>query len=237
VRNGLRSYFSASALRRAKYTVGVVDITLPNFINRGSKFLGSEHAVVVDDIIVFSSNPPSFAENPAWWGHEMTHVSQYEQWGVDGFAWRYMQSFGNEIEGEANRQGTVIASAQPTPQQPSGIAPALGAFGAINTRVDSANPTMMSGQVPEYFVAQCFFLNQPYTWHYLITNTSRIIVVDAFTGQWSQVGWATPPRLPGISWSFDTPTWRYAVTPDGSIILPNPNPYASVRVGRVVRLS
>src|SRR5690606_12369488 len=59
VQAGLAAYIPASTISRAKYVVGRVEITLPNFIGKGQMFMGSDYAVVVDDIIVFSSTPPS----------------------------------------------------------------------------------------------------------------------------------------------------------------------------------
>jgi hypothetical protein len=234
VRAGLAPYFSADILARAKYTVGAVEITLPNFINNGSKLLGNDHAVVVDDIIVFSSNPPSFAADSWWWGHEMTHVRQYSQWGVDEFAWRYVRTFGNEVESEANAQGDIVAGAGSGPQLAN--APSVGAFGSLNASAAGSVRSSVPVQVSEYFVAQCFFQYQPYLAHYLITNTNRIIVVDPMSGRWQQVGWATPPRRPGVAWSFDTPNWAYAVMHDGAITTPTP-PYGQLQqIGYAVRL-
>jgi hypothetical protein len=216
IKAGLAPFFPPDVLARAKYVVGQIEITLPNFIGRGARVFGQDYAVVVDDIIVFNTPPPSFANGKWWWGHETTHIRQYGQLGYEGFAWEYAKTFGSEIEGEANKMGDIVNAGRPN-LTPSNN-PALQSFGMLNVSV--AGSTGTPNQVSEYFVAQCFFPAQPYLAYYMLTNTNRIIVVDPVSGRWAQIGWATPPRLPGIAWSFDTSNGRFAVTADGSILSP-----------------
>jgi len=159
---------------------------------------------------------PTFAAGKWWWGHETTHVRQYGQLGFEGFAWEYAKTFGNDIEGEANKMGDIVNAGGPN-LTPSNN-PAVAAFGMLNASVSGSTGT--SNQVPEYFVAQCFFPAQPYLAYYMVTNTNRIIILDPISGGWAQVGWATPPRRAGVAWSFDTPNWAFAVMPDGSILSP-----------------
>ncbi len=61
--------------------------------------LGRVPAVTLDDVIVFA---PAAADvdDPALWAHELRHVMQYADWGVDGFAQRYLEDHG-AIELEA----------------------------------------------------------------------------------------------------------------------------------------
>ncbi len=50
------------------------------------------HAVTLIDLIVFRT--AAQAENDvALWAHELKHVEQYLQWGVDGFAARYSRDY------------------------------------------------------------------------------------------------------------------------------------------------
>ncbi len=80
------------ALKRARYAHGDLRITLPNVVNSAQRmFATGNHAMVVDDVIVFAQIPG--ATTPAeirWWAHEVHHVYQYMVWGVDKFAFNYV---------------------------------------------------------------------------------------------------------------------------------------------------
>ncbi|MGH8385007.1 MAG: eCIS core domain-containing protein [Pseudomonas sp.] len=56
-------------------------------------------AVTLVDIIIFR-DPQDAEQNIALWAHELKHVQQYEEWGVEGFAQRYTQDF-NAVEAPA----------------------------------------------------------------------------------------------------------------------------------------
>jgi hypothetical protein len=56
-------------------------------------------AVTLIDIILFR-DAQSAEQNLALWAHELKHVQQFQQWGVDGFAQRYIQDF-NAVEAPA----------------------------------------------------------------------------------------------------------------------------------------
>jgi hypothetical protein len=47
-------------------------------------------AVTLIDIILFR-DAQSAEQNVALWAHELKHVQQYQEWGVEGFAQRYTQ--------------------------------------------------------------------------------------------------------------------------------------------------
>lgn len=98
-----------STLKRARYVVGDFAITLPGVINGGHKFLaGNDHAMVVDDVIVFSTRPDmNTALGIRWWAHEIHHVYQYKVWGVDKFARNYVRDRGN-IERRAERTAKKV---------------------------------------------------------------------------------------------------------------------------------
>lgn len=49
-------------------------------------------AVTLIDIILFR-DAQTAEENIALWAHELKHVQQYQEWGVEGFAQRYTQDF------------------------------------------------------------------------------------------------------------------------------------------------
>jgi hypothetical protein len=50
------------------------------------------NAVTLIDIIVFR-NETDAQDNAALWAHELHHVQQYQQWGVEEFARRYSRDF------------------------------------------------------------------------------------------------------------------------------------------------
>ncbi|TPG82604.1 eCIS core domain-containing protein [Pseudomonas mandelii] len=56
-------------------------------------------AVTLIDIILFR-DAQSAEQDVALWAHELKHVQQYQEWGVDGFAQRYTQDF-NAVEAPA----------------------------------------------------------------------------------------------------------------------------------------
>ena len=107
-----------AALKRARYTEGDLNITLPNLVNGAQKyFAGNDHAVVVDDVIVFTQAPGTQSPNDIkWWAHEIHHVYQYKVWGVDRFAAKYVNNSGRiekRAEQVANRAvARMLALAQ-----------------------------------------------------------------------------------------------------------------------------
>lgn len=56
-------------------------------------------AVTLVDIIIFRDARDA-EQNVALWAHELKHVQQYQEWGVEGFAQRYTQDF-NAVEAPA----------------------------------------------------------------------------------------------------------------------------------------
>lgn len=56
-------------------------------------------AVTLIDIILFR-DAQSAEQDIALWAHELKHVQQYQEWGVEGFAQRYTQDF-NAVEAPA----------------------------------------------------------------------------------------------------------------------------------------
>lgn len=71
-------------------------------------------------------------------------------------------------------------------------------------------------------VAQCFFPQNLFPVNYMITNQGKIVAVNTMDGSWMQVGWSAPPVFVGTSWSYQTPMFRYSVTPQGGIFLDRP---------------
>ncbi|MGS1128684.1 eCIS core domain-containing protein [Rhodanobacter sp. UC4437_H4] len=230
VLSGLQGLFQASTLARARYTIGRIDITLPNFIGQGQRFMGGDYAVTVDDVIVFNAEPPTFSENPIWWAHELTHVGQYRMWGVERFAWEYVRDLGNSVESQANENANTVVSQWQYKQ-----------YSITNGLPLPAEPSQRGTSLPvpnvevPFFIAQCYFKdvlpNVPI--QFLVNRMGQIIVVNQMTGQWFQVGWATPPRYPGSAWTYKTMFAEYDVMPDGRILSPLHN---GMQVGFVRQL-
>jgi hypothetical protein len=236
VKKGLANVFPDHVLNRARYVVGRVDITLPNFIGRGHKFMGDDYAVVVDDVIVFNTQPPSFSNDPFWWAHEIRHVAQYGELGIEKFSWDYVRDLGGSIEGDADRHGAQASGSRiPIARTASFASQQLGV--STNLVRDAQSPVGSSavGFQPEFFVARCHFPGDPSPVQYLLTNTQKIIAVDPISGQWMQVGWAAPPMVPGSVWTYQTMNFWYAVSPDGRIVA-YPQPGVWVNVGYVQSL-
>lgn len=224
IKQALAGYFSPSTLNRAKYCVGNVEITLPNFIGQGQKLFGNDYfAVTVDDIIVFNNQPPPYATS--WWVHELTHVEQYERMGVEMFAYNYARDY-NGIEREATQKANRfhLQSQEQTD--------------------DASMASTAPSQALETYTIQCFFWHDQYPVQYLVTNRGRIMAVDPVNGQSIQVGWSTPPRDNIAAWTYQTPNFMYAVTPQGGIfafqpqMLPNGQfmPPQPVQIGSIMRL-
>lgn len=49
---------------------------------------GSAYAISLDNVILFAGAEE--AADPSLWAHEIYHVMQYRQWGIEGFASRYL---------------------------------------------------------------------------------------------------------------------------------------------------
>lgn len=150
VKAGLRYVFSGYILDRARYTVGKVDITLPNFIGQGAKFLGNGYAVVVDNVIVFNETPPSFAQNPHWWGHEVAHVKQYSEMGIERFAFEYLRSRSLSIEQDADRYGDAALAQTAGASRPT-YGPGSKAFNSLaGSAVVGEAPGASAGRAEMY---------------------------------------------------------------------------------------
>ncbi|MGH8506871.1 MAG: eCIS core domain-containing protein, partial [Stenotrophobium sp.] len=89
VRRQLAGFIPDRILKLAKYRVASgSDLTLQS----GAIQYGDARAITLVDVIVLK-NPFDVLNNPTLWAHELTHVEQYRQWGVQGFARRYLQDY------------------------------------------------------------------------------------------------------------------------------------------------
>ena len=103
VRQELAAYFPQQILDKVRWTTadGIsIDGALKNWFNQ-------EGAVTLDDVIVFSSG--NLTSNVELWAHELTHVLQYSQLGVETFAFQYSFNF-DGMEAQARQNASRIAS-------------------------------------------------------------------------------------------------------------------------------
>ncbi len=77
-------------LQHARYTTGELQIRLPELMTNPPGLYGDNGASTVGDIIVFPKVPN--LDNPddlRIWIRQLHHVYQYQEWGIDLFAYRY----------------------------------------------------------------------------------------------------------------------------------------------------
>jgi Domain of unknown function (DUF4157) len=92
----LLGYFPDAILRKVRYAGGHTDaIEVPGFVLE----YGHVDAITLGDVILFREESAARADAKLW-AHELTHVMQYERWGIDGFASHYLQDY-DAVEREA----------------------------------------------------------------------------------------------------------------------------------------
>ncbi len=96
IHRALLGYFPDAMLRKVRYVSGQADaITVPGL----AMSYGHIDAVTLIDVILFRDDSAARTDARLW-AHELTHVMQYERWGVEGFAQRYLQD-ADAVEREA----------------------------------------------------------------------------------------------------------------------------------------
>ncbi len=92
----LLGYFPAALLQKCRFAVGNAHaLTLPAL----AFSYGDAAAITLGDVVLFKNE--RIAENDLKiWAHELTHVMQYQRWGIEGFAGRYVRD-SNAVEQEA----------------------------------------------------------------------------------------------------------------------------------------
>lgn len=111
IRNQLQPYFPPQILDKVRWTTagGIsIDGALKNWLNQ-------EGAITLDEVVVFS-DAQSANSDPALWAHELTHVLQYSQMGVETFAFYYSIDF-NQFESQArDNSSRIVVSMNATRQ-------------------------------------------------------------------------------------------------------------------------
>jgi hypothetical protein len=96
VYRSLLGYFPADLLQRCRFATGSSRaLTLPAL----AFTYGDATAITLGDVILFKADRVAETDLKVW-AHELTHVMQYQRWGVDGFAERYVRD-STSVEQEA----------------------------------------------------------------------------------------------------------------------------------------
>lgn len=102
----LSGIVSREILNHAKFIIDANPNNVAGLINKINGSSNQNHAVTIDNIIVFNSPPAKTVAGYALWVHELKHVQQYKDKGVLEFAADYTKNHG-ELEDEATSAAIV----------------------------------------------------------------------------------------------------------------------------------
>lgn len=235
VKTGLANYFSKEILNKAKYSVGTVEITLPNLIGQVQNFMGNSYAVVVGDIIVFNAVPPSFDKGMFYWAHEMTHVKQYNELSVDGFAYEYLRDGGETLESEADALAYKVIDDDMKKGDNN-------SSGNIYSSLRLVKTSRKAFKTDNFRILARLDLYKDTTGlQFAVNSLNDIIAIDILSGNVSKVSKKFTSTIEGASWDFKfSKTWL-TVMPNGDIIfvqnrkMPfgNNDVYHAIKVGEL----
>lgn len=106
VKAAMAGWYTPQQMSEVRFKIG--DGGSLNLGSLSTKF-GERDAITLIDVIVFRN--ANVAEDYSTWAHELKHVTQYQDWGVQSFATQYMQSW-NSVEDPAYAIGAQFAKAQ-----------------------------------------------------------------------------------------------------------------------------
>jgi hypothetical protein len=105
IHSALLGYFPDALLRKVRYNSGQAEaVTIPGL----AMTYGHIDAVTLVDVILFQDDHAARTDAKLW-AHELTHVMQYERWGAEGFARRYLENH-EAVEREAIDNANRFAS-------------------------------------------------------------------------------------------------------------------------------
>jgi hypothetical protein len=96
IRTALSGYVPDETLDRVRWRTGGAGLMS---LQQNVFAFGDVPAVTLDYVIVFAEEKPAL-EDPKLWAHELKHVMQFADWGVAGFAARYLRDDAT-VENEA----------------------------------------------------------------------------------------------------------------------------------------
>jgi len=83
---GLLGYFPAALLQRTRFAAGGARALSLEAL---AFSYGDAVALTVGEVVLFKSGRSAQSDLKLW-AHELTHVMQYQRWGIPGFATRYV---------------------------------------------------------------------------------------------------------------------------------------------------
>ena len=83
----LLGYFPEALLRKCRFAVGEAQ---PLKLSSVRLSYGDPSAITLGDVVVFRSDRAAQTDLQAW-AHALTHVMQYQRWGLEDFAQRYVR--------------------------------------------------------------------------------------------------------------------------------------------------
>jgi hypothetical protein len=105
IRANLSGFIPENILNVVRYRVGGGgDLTLQVNATR----YGEAAAITLDYVVIFKEQNDALY-NPTLWAHELTHVAQYQSWGIHDFAVRYLRSY-SDVERPAYEAETRYAA-------------------------------------------------------------------------------------------------------------------------------
>lgn len=116
IRAKLKGHFPDAVLARVRYRVD----SGHQFSLQNNAFRNNADAITLDEVVLFRPGRNGTGDAQLW-AHELTHVVQYQRWGVRGFARRYTQNYRAveaEAETNARRIGAALAASRGLPRQP-----------------------------------------------------------------------------------------------------------------------
>ena len=113
IRVQLEPFYPAHVLNAARYRVGgAEELNAANAVLQNPDVT----AVTLVDVVVFR-HAADAEDNLVLWAHELTHIEQYQQWGVAQFAVRYIRDYAS-VEAPAYRKQQDVANALGLAPQP-----------------------------------------------------------------------------------------------------------------------
>jgi Domain of unknown function (DUF4157) len=104
IREALEPFYSDEMLAKVRYSIGDTNPAgVAGFAIRN----GNAAAVTLIDTIVFKDEV--YTSNLALWAHELHHVEQYRDWGLEGFANRYIFGWSEVEDAASAKAGEFVA--------------------------------------------------------------------------------------------------------------------------------
>jgi hypothetical protein len=115
IRASLEGYVPNATLDRVRWRAGGGDL-----LSQSAFFLKDAQAITLDYVVVFADENEA-RNDPKLWAHELRHVMQFEEWGVEGFATRYLADSTalEDVASEYRWQFMKLRGLVPAPSVPS----------------------------------------------------------------------------------------------------------------------